>query len=221
MKFVLTVFLIISLLACKKDKPEAYPVPKYDQFLFAGLTNFTNHRLFTKEGEITNSTLVNKYVKEYRNFFYEPTSSFSGNEYKSFSMVNEDSIINMGMAPVGELKRTTISDYDVFTGKFNVPVNDTNSFNLHLGKYKLHKLATTPLGYSYYELNQPANVLKRVNNKLYVPIIRYIITSLNSNYFSFGSDKINNVFDPTVTRKLGNLDTLLVQTFDLELRLKQ
>jgi hypothetical protein len=134
--------------------------------------------------------------------------------------VSDDSIINTSINPVGELKRTAISDYDVFMGKYTTPINDTNALNLHIGKYKLYKPATTPLGYTYFELNDPAAILKKANDKLFVPFVRYIVVSTGQNSFSFVADRFNNMFDPTGISKLGIRDTLLIQTFDVELRKK-
>ncbi|HEX8334262.1 MAG TPA: hypothetical protein VF622_16695 [Segetibacter sp.] len=176
--------------------------------------------MFTKTGEVNNSPVVAKYATEYSTYFYSPTVTFPATGFRSFSFVSDDSIINTSINPVAELKRTVISDYDVFTGKFSVPVNDTNALNLHLGKYKLFKYATTPLGYTYLELNDPAAILKKVNDKVYVPFVRYIVVSTGQNTFSFVADRFNNVFDATGISKLGTRDTLLIQTFDVELRRK-
>jgi hypothetical protein len=217
MKNLLAIILLFSICACRKN-PEVYPTKQYEQFEFSGIANIGSYRMFTKTGEVNNTMLVSKYAGEYSRYFYGGSVIFSAPEFRSFSFVNEDSVINTGINPVGELKRTLRSDYDVFTSKFTVPVNDTNNLNLHLGKYKLYNRATTPLGYTYFELNDPATIMKRVNDKLYLPIVRYIITSTGTNSFSFIADRFNNVFDPTGISKLGNQDTLLIQTFDVELK---
>jgi hypothetical protein len=221
MKYALLLATIfVALLGCRKSKPTIYPVKEYEQFEYEGLSNFSGFRLFTKAGEINDQSLVASYVQQYDNHFYTPASNFSAREYRSFSVVGEDSIINTGIAPAGELKRTRTDAYDVFMGKYNIPQNDTNAIALHLGKYKLFTPATTTTGYSYYELNSPPTILKRVGDKMYLPIIRYIITYSKDYTFSFSSDKINNVLDPTAVRKLGNNDTLLVQSFDVVLKKK-
>lgn len=221
MKYALYLAIIfVSLPGCRKSEPTFYPVKQYQQFEYEGLSNFSGFRLFTKAGEITDQSLLATYVQKYDDFFYTPASNFSAREYKSFSLVTDDSIINTGIAPVGELKRTTTDNYDVFMGKYQIPQNDTNAIALHLGKYKLFTPATTPTGYSYYELNSPATILKRVGDKMYLPIIRYIITYNKDYTFSFTSDKMNNVLDPTAVRKLANNDTLLLQAFDVVLKKK-
>lgn len=219
MKNPLFIILLFLLFACRKEE-QIYPTKQYEQFGFYGLTNFSAYRLFTKTGEINNSGLVAQYADSHSQFFYNTSSSFTGNQYKNFSFVNDDSIINTGIAPAGELKRTMMSEYDVFTSKYTIPINDTNTINLHLGKYKLHYSTTTPLGYTYFELNDPAVILKKAGDKLYLPIVRYIITSTRDNSFSFAAERFNNVLDVTGVTKLGAHDTLLVQTFDVELRRK-
>jgi hypothetical protein len=221
MKYALSLAIIfVAFVGCRKSKPTSYPAKQYEQFEYEGLSNFSGFHLFTKAGEINDQSLVASYVQQYDNHFYTSASNFSAREYKSFSVVGEDSIINTGIAPVGELKRTRSDAYDVFTGKYNIPQNDTNAIALHLGKYKLFTPATTANGYPYYELNSPATILKRVGDKMYLPIIRYIITYSKDYTFSFSSDKINNVLDPTAMHKLGINDTLLVQSFDVVLKKK-
>jgi hypothetical protein len=210
---------LLSISACRK-KPYVYPVKQFEQFEFHGLTNFGSYRMFTQTGEVNNSPVVAKYATEYSTYFYSSTVTFPATGFRNFSFVSDDSIINNSIIPVGELKRTVVSDYDVYISKYSVPVNDTNSLNLHLGKYKLHKYATTSLGYTYFELNDPAAVLKKTNGKVYVPFVRYIVVSTGQNTFTFGADRFNNVFDPTGISKLGTRDTLLIQTFDVELRKK-
>ncbi|WP_207493267.1 hypothetical protein [Aridibaculum aurantiacum] len=219
MKQLLFLILLVGLFSCKKETP-GYTTKQYTEFEYEKLSNFKNYRMFTKLGEINDASLVARYANTHSQFFYTPSSEFTGNEYKRFSFVNEDSIINTGIAPVGEMKRTLVDAYDVFKSKYTVPVNDTNTLELHLGKYKLHYLETTSLGYSYFELYDPAIILKRVNDKLHLPIIRYIITSTQDYSFSFSTGRFNNVLDPTGINKLGDKDTLLVQSFDIILQKK-
>lgn len=220
MKMLPIIVILLALFSCKKNPP-VYPVKPYQQFEFQNLGNFGAYRMFTKTGEVSNSSLVTQYANEYAQFFYNPSAAFTGDQYKRFSFVSEDSIINTGIVPAGELKKTGTGDYDVFTSRYTIPVNDTNSLHLHLGKYKLYQLSTTPLGYSYFELADPAAILKKINDKLHLPIVRYIITSIHNNTVSFAADRFNNVFDPTGIHKLGTNDTLLIQTFDVVLRRKQ
>jgi hypothetical protein len=219
MKNLFVIILLLSIAACRKQ-PLVYHEKQFKQSEFHSLTNFGSYRMFTKVGEINNSSIVTKYATDYSTYFYSPTVGFPATGFRSFSFVNDDSILNTSINPVGELKRTVVSDYDVFTGKYSVPVNDTNSLNLHLGKYKLHKYATTSLGHTYFELNDPAAILKNANDKVYVPFVRYIVVSTGQNTFSFVADRFNNVFDPTGISKLGTRDTLLIQTFEGELRKK-
>jgi hypothetical protein len=163
--------------------------------------------------------VVQAYAANFSQFFYQPGAVFSFPQYKSFSMVNEDSILAGGVFPLGELKRTSIGTYDIFSSNRLVPVNDTNALFLHIGRYRLHEIVNFPNSpYRYAELQSPAFVLKKVKDTLFLPMIRYIVTSQRDNTFSFASDLLNNVFEPAGASKLKPYDTLLLQSFDLGLR---
>lgn len=221
MKFLLILFTAALLAGCSKKDNYVYPVKYYEEYENSFLTHFKNYRLFTRDGEIHDAALIAAYAGKYDQFFYVPGASFSDPEYSTFSLLNEDSIFNTSRSPLAELKRTAHGDYDIYSTKYTIPVNDTNALFLHLGQYKMHELATTPLGYTYAELKSPAYVVKKVKDTLFFPMMRYIITSLRDYTFSFSSDKLNNVFSPAGAAKLKLYDTLLVQSFDLGLRRKK
>jgi hypothetical protein len=212
-------FLLLWLAGCKKAG--VYKIPEknfqvYDNYF---LTHFAGYRLFTTQGEINDPSMVQDYATRFNQFFYNPSALFSFTQYKSFSMVSEDSILATGIVPLGELKRTSTGTYDIFSDDRLVPVNDTNALFLHIGQYRLHEVVNFPgSSYRYAELQSPAYVLKKVNDTLFLPMIRYIVVSQRDNTFSFASDLLNNVFDPAGAAKLKPYDTLLLQSFDLGLR---
>lgn len=220
MKYLFIACIALLMAGCSKKDVYVYPVKYYKEFNSSFLTNFKSFRLFTRDGEIQDLSLVAAYAKEYDQFFYYPGATFSDPEYRSFSLVNEDSIINTSRAPAAECKRTGFGTYDTYTSRYLVPVNDTNALFLHIGQYRMYEMATTPLGYRYAEYQSPAYVAKRVQDTLFFPMMRYIVTSLRDHTFSFASDKLNNVFSIAGIVKLKEYDTLLVQSFDLGLRSK-
>lgn len=165
-------------------------------------------------GEIISPALVQHYKSEFAPFFYDVTGIFPDREFKRFAFVNNDSIINLSIIPVAEMKRTIIDEYDKFSNRGSVPVNDTNALNLHLEKYKIYRLVTTPSGYAYLDVESPVYFLKKVNDTLFFPVVKYIVFSRGPDIVSFNEGKFNNVFSPSGIEKLGSKDTLLVQTFD-------
>lgn len=205
------------LAACSKKDNYVYPTKPYVEYSNTFLAHFKDYRLFTKDGEIYDRALVSAYAKGYEQYFYYPGASFNDPDYKLFSMLNEDSIFNISRSPIAELKRTATGVYDIYTSRFQVPVNDTNALFLHLGQYPLFEMATTPDGYRYAELHNPAYILKKVGDSLFFPMMRYIITSQRDYSFSFTADKLNNVFSLSGINKLKAYDTLLVQSFDVGL----
>ena len=218
MRFIFIIFLsALVFSSCRKEEKYVYPVPQYEFFENGSLTHFGVYRLFTKQGEITDPSLVQQYAQEFSQFFYTASGGFNDPVFKRFSVVNPDSMINPNTVPVGELHRTLTDTYDRFTGHGRTIVNDTNSVNLHLMKYRIYKTVTTQLGYTYLDVEIPSYIMKRVQDTLFFPFTRYINIT-RGNYFSFSADKFNNVFEPAGTSKLGAQDTLLVQTFDLALK---
>ena len=218
MRIIIIACITLLIAGCSEKEVYVYPVKYYKEFNDPFLTHFKSLRLFTRNGEIQDPSLVDKYAREYDDFFYYPGAKFSDPEYKSFSLVNEDSIINTSRPPAAECKRTGFGLYDIYSSRYQIPVNDTNALFLHLGQYKMHELATTALGYTYAELQSPAYVVKKLKDTLFFPMIRYIVTSLRDNTYSFASERMNNVFSIAGIGKLKEYDTLLVQSFDLGLR---
>jgi hypothetical protein len=221
MKFLIIPCIALLLAGCRKKDDYVYPVKYYQEYSNSFLTHFSGYRLFTRDGEIHDHSLIALYTRQYASFFYVPGAVFSDPEYKTFSLLNDDSIFNISRAPIAELKRTGYGVYDTYTSNYKVPVNDTNALFLHLGQYRMHEPAITPSGYRYVELQSPAYVLKKIGDTLFFPMMRYVITSLRDYTFSFTSDKLNNVFSPAGAAKLKEYDTLLVQSFDLGLRRKR
>jgi hypothetical protein len=217
--FRLFAFMMLLFMAsCTKHKPVEYKTPQFEFFEKSGLANFKPFALYTAAGEVSNPGLVGQYATEFSQFFYSETTPFSDTRFRTFSVVSEDSMINTSTVPAGELKRTAGGAYDKFSTRWLAIANDTNALNLHIVQYKTHKAVTTPSGYTYYDVEDPVYILKRVGNELRFPIIRYILISRGDNQFSFAADKINNVFSPLGVNKLGPKDTLLVQAFDLVMK---
>ncbi len=212
-------FLVLfALAACRKKDEYVYPAKNFQVFDNYFLTHFAGYRLYTSTGEINDLSLVQDYATRFSQFFYHPAAAFSFSQYKSFSLVTEDSLVATGIVPAGELKRTGTGTYDIFSGNRLVPVNDTNALFLHIGSYRLHEVVNFPgSAYRYVELQSPAYVIKKVQDTLFLPMIRYIVTSRRDNTVSFSADLLNNVFDPAGAAWLKPFDTLLLQSFDLGL----
>jgi hypothetical protein len=217
LRFLPALFLL-ALVSCSKYQPYNYPVPKYPLFEKSHLTRFGSYKLYTAAGEVTVPGLAQQYAGEFSNYFYEVGSVFSDPRFRTFSMVSDDSMVNTSTVPAYEVKRTVVDEYDKFASRWLSIANDTNALNLHIVKYQSHKAVTTSSGYTYYDVEDPVYILKKVGDTLFFPMIRYVIISRGDGRFSFVADKLNNVFSPAGVRKLGSQDTLLVQTFDLAMK---
>ena len=208
---------LLTLIACSKENSNPITSTKYNYFHKEALTSFTNFRLFTKNGEVNDAALVQQYQDEFSNYFFTPSSSFNDIEFTRFAMVQEDSFMNVGITPVAELKRASVDVYDKFISRNYQIENDTNNLILHISKYKMYEARTTSLGDTYFAVESPAYIFKKLNDHLNFPMVRFIIVS-RGNSFSFGSGGFNNVFSAAGLNKLGNNDTLLLQSFDLVMK---
>lgn len=214
----ISTLLLIVVAACSKEKPLSNPATPHPQYQNSQLTGFGAFKLYTAAGEVTVSGLAQQYASQFDQYFYDEHSTFTDPAFRSFVMVSEDSALNTSTVPVGELKRRTADAYDQFSGRGWHIVNDTNTLQLHIGKYKFHKTVTTPGGFTYLDLESPTYFFKKRGDTLYFPIVRYITISRRPGITSFSVDRFNNVFDPAGVRKLGENDTLLVQTFELAMK---
>jgi hypothetical protein len=205
---------ILLLLSCRKQEPAPPVVSPYTYFQRTGLVPVQPVRLFTRAGEVPNSALAQAYAGEFSDYFY-PSYQAMDPYLQRFSRVNADSMLNVSAAPVFELKRVPGGAYDRYKSKYHEIYNDTNSLVLHMGLYKHYEVVTTPLGYTYYDLESPSYVLRQAGDSLAFPMIRFITISRGNYIVSFGADKLNNVFNPASVSKLGPQDTLVVQQLEL------
>jgi hypothetical protein len=137
---------------CRKEEKYIYPVPQYESFEHGSLTHFGVYRLFTKQGEVMDPSLVQQYAQEFSQFFYTAYGGFSDPVFKRFSVINGDSMIHPNTVPAGELHRTLTETYDRSTGHGLTIVNDTSSLHLYMIKYMIYKTVTTQLGYTYLDV---------------------------------------------------------------------
>jgi hypothetical protein len=84
----------------------------------------------------------------------------------------------------------------------------------------LHRKETTgnanyPNGYTYYEADDPVYFLKKVNDTLFMPIIKYMTISTSPGIVRFVSSKLSNVFSAEGVSHLAANDTLVIQSFDI------
>src|SRR6187431_182443 len=104
MRILIIACITLLIAGCSEKDVYVYPVKYYKEFNSSFLTHFKSFRLFTRNGEIQDPSIVAAYATQYDQFFYYPGATFSDPEYRSFSLVNEDSIINTSRPPAAECK---------------------------------------------------------------------------------------------------------------------
>jgi hypothetical protein len=216
LRTLLTLLLIIiTLNSCKKNRPAPPPVKQNEFFQQSDLVNFQPYRLFTKAGEITNDSIVNSYVNQFRVHFYAPGNSMSDPDYQKFAVAAADSVLNVSKAPVIQAKRIITGTYDVFRSGGLVFLSDTSDIFFQLLTYKTFHTREQNGGFKYYDWESPLYVLKRRNDSLFFPMSKFILVSRGDFVTAFRSDHFNNVFKPQGTVMMGAKDTLLIQQFEL------
>ena len=218
--FLITAAILLLIVSCKKDDAPSTATSVPPHFINTRLTHFSDYRLFTQTGEVNNNTLARFYAGEFSNYFYGSTDRFRDPDYQEMVYISDDSIINLTPGRAFNGKRTNTDVYDKYTTGLFAIQNDTNAVSLYIVKYKTYQRQQTSLGYVYYDVESPAYILKKQQDTLFVPIMRYIIFYRKNGTVSFGATTQNNVFSPAGVNKLGPNDTLLVQSFDAVLEKK-
>ena len=213
----LTVIFLIIIIGCKKKPVVTYTPKIYPVYSNPKIYKILGYRLFTVNGEINDLALISKYRQEFSQYFYNTNSIFNNPAITRFAEVADDSLWNLGTIPVGEMKRKNMAEYDRFESSQWTPVNDTNSFVLHVMKYKIFEKQQTSSGLWYLKAAFPYAICKRSTDTLFFPVTQFIIISRNSNSVSFSFDQFNNDIDPAGSKKLGPNDTLLLQRLDVAL----
>ena len=205
---------LIILTACNTKKERPLPPPD-NHFINTRLTHFSGPRLFTHSGEITDQGIVQACFTQFNNYFFNPAAKFNNANYQEVQFINEDSLLYYTSTFVYATKRTATGNYDKFSTPYFSITDDTNALDLHIAQYKTYHPVQAPGGWVFYEVENPVIFLKKVQDTIFVPIVRYITFYRKDYVVSFASNDFNNVFSPEGINKLGVNDTLLVQGFDV------
>jgi len=216
---ILSTITVLLALCSKKDHP--LPIAENNHFLNSGLTHFSPARLFTHDGEVLNPELAKAYQNEFPLYFFEPGESVIDPFYREIIFINDDSIRYVTPGRSFAAKRTVTDTYDRFSTPYTDLVNDTNSLEFYIGRYKiLHRReippsSNNPNSFVYYEADDPVFFLKKEKDTFFMPIIKYFTISRTPGMVRFVSSKLNNVFSADGVGHLGFTDTLVFQSFDI------
>jgi hypothetical protein len=209
-----SIAIIILLAACSKNTTGHRPT-RPENFVNTRLTHFSGPRLFTHNGEVTNPDVVQAYFTEFNNYFFKPGDAFTDPNYQQVEFISEDSILYFASNFVYPAKRTAVDTYDKYLTHHYTITDDTNAIDLHIGQYPTWIRVQAPGGLTFYEVDDPVYFLKKVNDTVFVPVVKYITFYRKNGIVAFTSNKLNNVFSPAGVNRLSNDDTLLVQGFDV------
>jgi hypothetical protein len=201
------------MIGCKKNPVHDRHVTD-TSFRTVKLDRFQPIRIFTISGEITDPQIIDHYTLELDNHIYKPSSTFAEASLQKIIYVNEDSIVNVSLPYAIPARRTVIDTYDVYTSAETEIVNDTQSVTYHIGKYPTLSKQLTSTGFEYY-VNKVGYVMKKQQDTLFFPILKYMVISRHNYTLNFWSAKTNNVLSVDVYKKLVPKDTLVVQRFDV------
>jgi hypothetical protein len=211
--------ITVLLAHCRKKDHQPF-TEENNHFLKSGLTHFTPVRLFTHNGEVVNPGLAQTYQDEFTLHFYEPGDPFIDPFYQEIIFINDDSILYVTPGKVFNAKRTVTGAYDRFSTPYFDVVSDTSSLDFYIVQYKTFRRkeiprTNNPNNFVYYEVDNPVYFLKKVQDTVFMPIIKYATISRMPGMVTFAANKFNNVFSADSVGHLGANDTLIVQSFDL------
>lgn len=213
--FILLIFLLVVLNSCSKT--ETAPVLDTGNYIFDKLDDYSTVRLFTKNGEINDQSLISKYKTQYSQFIYP----LQNQSFRSDTI----NILNMSQARLnGRIYSfTKIDNIYEFKGTDTTYYTGTiDSLFYALGKYKpyysilffnpfTNESLISTLQYYYVSFSNDRLIFHAVNILQFST--QYYQGTLVSSDFRRGN--IFNFFDPSGINKLRTRDTLLIQTYNI------
>jgi hypothetical protein len=200
----LTVFLFAS---CKKDQIQ---VVNFPQVVFLSKLNVkTSFKVYTKDGEITNSMFINE---------FKSSPLFNKLETKTLDPSENITFLSADSAVFGasNTKFNIVKNDDqllfysplIAQGSYNNPIYD-------IPKYSSEKISVTQNNFDY--LTKQVRVAYGNYRSLNVSKLSYLLKSGNTIY---QSGTLLNELNENISKKLKSTDTLAVQEYTLSFKAK-
>lgn len=213
LRFLFFTILISLISSCTKDidiSDSQFPqIYVYDSYFVGTL------KAFTKSGEITDSYVINRYIEDRKDFFWQSTLNFSDWQYEieilsdSSARISNNGTTNYDLIRKNGLLYFQSKNGIVFSGE--PLIDDRFKYSpLYQGEYPV----TIGGGYFYI----PCFYILESDNELHMPFVSYYHKSYSSNgeflyYQAKGS--FNNAFNMNYLNKIINneylIDTVVYQ----------
>ncbi len=216
-QFILILMLIIGISSCKEDKMQ-YPIT-----YSSGLVTEHSISVYTKDGEVISSNVVNSVLNRYQfNFSNIQTGQAGGNLKATY--LSEDSV-ELIINNIKEYKLRAVHEKDgiIYWEKQDTTYSGIGGFQIE-NLYKYH-----PFYYLEYKMMPPNGLylkdtkfkecyyILKDGEKLSIPMIEFVwIHYGSSNVMSFL--EINNSFNKEGLPDLFAKDTILVQQYLVEMK---
>ena len=223
-KYTWLIGLLMIIITCEKEDEVIMQYPT--KMVVREYKIKSKIRLFTKDGEISNSETIEKFVKKWINlhFFKNIDTVILIDNPDTINFIKSDSVRFNNERHTRKLKingdifyfypKDTLVDHIITN-------NDTlATLKYKIGKYKydfkLITLVSPPNIFSYKGKHMIPRIAKGNEKKIVFPMLTYDIVF----HSQFKSERqayanLNNEFDQGITKILGIDDTLAVQEFDL------
>ncbi len=230
---IIVVFIIGSYSCTKSDSVADIQTGTYT---FNKVSDYSSIRIFTKNGEISNTVVINNYLKIYDTLIYPKLHFYTPKD--TFRIISPNKVTHnylFQLYPLIFIPRDTIySDFSInpkdnyyqFLGNDTlIFLGSVDSLNYSISKYqtyfKSEQISATSIrnnlihSFNSYISSCDANSTNLIFPQIHC--IRFSTKYLSNGYVYshyYNSYGFNNVFDSRGVNKLQEDDTLIVQTFN-------
>lgn len=218
-------FSCFTFTSCKKNDNNEHPLSG-GNYVFDKPGEYSAIRMFTKQGEVKDQSLIEVYKNKFSDHIYPTVTSL--NAVDTFRVIDDttaqyitkNSITNEVM--VKNFVITRMDNYHQFrsrdTSRFLF--QGVDNFITSIGKYKPYYMVTpTPVGGNMITTLQYFYASPTFDGLVFpfINIIRFATLTYQGQPYStyFSVSRVNNVFDEKFPLNSLTVDTVLVQTFNV------
>jgi hypothetical protein len=216
---LITALVLCTFYSCKKDN-EVKKVKKitYSEDLYrVSIVKTAELKMYTNSGQITDNTVVDRYIKQYAQYFNLDKTPLETELRMRF--IGADSAVFE--KALGRYRYININGKYIFTGKEDI--NRPGNMPLFVNMFK-YSMPYVPYNVSPIQVQyRTKDVRVGYGNALEMalPVMSYHISSRPSSSSYYRASGISfNEFDETVLAKMGANDTIAIQLFTYNMKAK-
>jgi hypothetical protein len=211
--------ILILIVSCEKEQDAI----NYPQTYESESINNINLRVFTKDGEISDQSIVNSVKETYDEFLTDlDNPEIQGEIIVKYNSEDEIEIQEMNSADIDVRDVYNISGISYWEKR---DTTETNGFLSEFERFlKYHPIyqeeSYVTLTNNEYTLFKHCYYAKKEAHNISFPMIDFVVfgNSFFPNYPTQSASRINSEFDMNTISNLIENDTLIIQEYDIEMR---